>query len=205
MKQVSHLGTLRQVVSTRMPTKRGAFEVIGFERDASNGGRRVDTALAIVRGDLIESPPPLLRVHSQCFTGEVLGSLRCDCGDQFEMAMCAIAAEGRGLVIYEYQEGRGIGLTAKLKAYELQDAGLDTIEANHALGFETDCRDFSCRRRSCAILGCSEFASSRTILTSVAPCSTPASRSTLCFAARLSQRRTRSLTSPPRKKRWATC
>jgi len=143
MKQVSHLGTLRRVVSTRMPTKRGAFEVIGFERDASNGGRRVDTALAIVRGDLIESPPPLLRVHSQCFTGEVLGSLRCDCGDQFEMAMRAIAAEGRGLVIYEYQEGRGIGLTAKLKAYELQDAGLDTIEANHALGFETDCRDFS--------------------------------------------------------------
>jgi GTP cyclohydrolase II len=85
----------------------------------------------------------LLRIHSQCFTGEVLGSLRCDCNDQLEMAMKAIATEGRGLVIYEYQEGRGIGLMAKLQAYELQDAGIDTVQANHALGFKGDCRDFS--------------------------------------------------------------
>jgi GTP cyclohydrolase II len=134
-------GTLWRIVSTRMPTKWGMFDAIGFERDVSNGTRRVETALAIVMGDLTEGAP-LLRIHSQCFTGEVLGSLRCDCSDQLEMAMRAIADEGRGLVIYEYEEGRGIGLMAKLQAYELQDAGFDTVEANHALGYNADARNF---------------------------------------------------------------
>jgi 3,4-dihydroxy-2-butanone 4-phosphate synthase/GTP cyclohydrolase II len=132
---------VRRVVSTRLPTRWGVFQTLGFERDVANGSRRVETALAIVVGDPKDGAP-LLRIHSQCFTGEVLKSLRCDCNDQLELAMSAIAEEGRGLLIYEHQEGRGIGLMAKLKAYALQDDGLDTVDANHALGFEADCRDF---------------------------------------------------------------
>ena len=135
-------GALWRIASTRLPTEWGTFDMIGFERDVWTGGRTAETALALVLGDLRQGVP-LLRVHSQCLTGEVLGSLRCDCGGQLELAMQAIAQEGRGLVIYEYQEGRGIGLMAKLQAYELQDAGIDTIEANHALGLKADFRDFS--------------------------------------------------------------
>ena len=104
-----------------------------------------ETAVALILGDPWRAPSghaPLVRIHSECLTGDVLGSLRCDCGEQLKLALGAIAEQGCGLLIYEQQEGRGIGLMAKLRAYSLQDQGLDTIAANRALGYAADCRDF---------------------------------------------------------------
>src|SRR5258708_6546723 len=161
MKPTAHAGT-RRVATTRMPTKWGMFQAIGFEREISNDTRRTETAVALVLGDLT-GRPPLVRIHSQCFTGEVFGSLRCDCSDQLDIAIQAIAKEGRGLLIYEYQEGRGIGLMAKLQAYSLQDAGLDTVTANYALGYPEDCRDFSLPAAILHELGVNRIRCSRTI------------------------------------------
>ncbi|HKD62384.1 MAG TPA: GTP cyclohydrolase II, partial [Terracidiphilus sp.] len=119
------------------------------------GERRKESAVALVMGD-IHSAPPLVRIHSQCLTGDVFGSMRCDCRQQLELALQMIADAGAGVLIYEEQEGRGIGLMAKLKAYELQDKGLDTVEANEKLGFEADYREYELPARVLKMLGVSQ-------------------------------------------------
>jgi len=134
---------VQPVASADFPTRWGKFRIYGFRAESgSDGSREVEEAVALVMGD-IHSRPPLVRVHSQCLTGDVFHSLRCDCRQQLEMALSMIRDEGAGILIYEQQEGRGIGLMAKLQAYELQDAGLDTVEANERLGFKADQRDFA--------------------------------------------------------------
>lgn len=154
MFQRSHV--VRKVASARLPTRWGEFRILGFERDFSEAGwLRRESAVALVMGD-VKSAPPLVRIHSQCLTGDVFGSLRCDCGKQLEEALSEIAQAGRGILIYQQQEGRGIGLISKLLAYEQQDRGADTVEANERLGLKSDYRDYSLAVEILRILGVSQ-------------------------------------------------
>jgi GTP cyclohydrolase II len=155
------LESVKKVAEADFPTRWGAFRILGFEGTlpAASGSPaqsgRVEGLVALVMGD-IHAAPPLVRIHSQCLTGDVFGSLRCDCRLQLELALTKIGEEGAGILLYEQQEGRGIGLMAKLKAYELQDAGLDTVEANVELGFEADYREYELPARVLKMLGVSD-------------------------------------------------
>jgi GTP cyclohydrolase II len=148
---------LSKVAEADFPSEYGHFRIYGFERRNPGAPEEAPEEAVVLKLGTITGPAPLVRVHSECLTGDVFHSLRCDCRAQLDLSLIQIGAQGRGLLIYEKKEGRGIGLMNKLRAYQLQDQGADTVEANERLGFESDLRDYELPASILKFLGVSQI------------------------------------------------